>query len=233
MSQNLSVDQRLDLIQQLESRESARQRSAVQAAWVSVAAAALLLAMLVIGAGWRLKRMEEQRTSLAGQLTTLRSERHDLQHSVAELTERLQKAHDTVPYVNDAINKYHNGRYADAVKQYQHALSLDPTNVWIRDLMSYSQYMAGLRAQTPHERAQWFEGAVASVGQVLREDPDYTGGYVELAIYECQRDRPDAAVAAYEAARTRSQEAKHAFETRLAEIPQRCAGLRKRLLAGD
>jgi hypothetical protein len=61
-------------------------------------------------------------------------------------------------------------------------------------------------------------------------DP-YLGGYVELAVYECARDRPDAALAAYDAALARFQNAKHEFASRVGEIPQRCTALRSRFAA--
>jgi hypothetical protein len=69
----------------------------------------------------------------------------------------------------------------------------------VRDLLSYSQYMAGraaLRAGATVDAAGYFDAAVMSVRQVLKERPAYLGGYVELAVYECARNEPGAAVAA-------------------------------------
>jgi predicted TPR repeat methyltransferase len=94
--------------------------------------------------------------------------------------------------------------------------------------------MAGRAAQSSGDTetsARLFEDAVMSVRRVLEEIPDYIGGYVELAIYECVRGQQDAALAAYEAARARSPQAKDEFAGRIGEIPQRCSALRSRLAA--
>jgi cytochrome c-type biogenesis protein CcmH/NrfG len=114
------------------------------------------------------------------------------------------------------------------------ALALDAGNWYVRDLLSYSQYRAGreaVRDGRAADAARYFEDAVASVRQVIEAQPNYIGGYVELAIYECARDRPKAAIAAYDAALARTTDARDAFANRAGEIPQRCSALQRRLAA--
>lgn len=168
-------------------------------------------------------RLEE----LEGMIETLNG-------SISELDQRLKNAHAATPIVRGAIILFHNRRYTEAIEQYQAALAVDSANPYVHDLLSYSQYMAGRAAQSSGDNeasGRLFEDAVASVRRVLQEIPDYIGGYVELAIYECVRDQQDAAVAAYEAALARSSQAKDEFLSRIGEIPQRCAALRSRLTA--
>ena len=217
--------------------ESSPLRAFVRGAWILLLVQ-LAVALLVFGAlsyaSVQLNRILGETAVMQDNLKNLRTERKSLQQSIDQLKQSLQNAHDATPIVRSAINSFHNRRYAEAVDQYQEALRLDPDNHWVRDLMSYSQYMAGRAALTAGQvetSARRFEDAVASVRQVLREVPDYIGGHVELAIYECARDQPDAALAAYDAALARSQDAKEAFASRLGEIPQRCAALRSRLRA--
>jgi hypothetical protein len=90
---------------------------------------------------------------------------------------------------------------------------------------------AALRAGEAETGARHLEEAVASVRQVLEDAPDYIGGYVELSIYECARDRTEAALAAYDAALARSAPAKDVFVSRIGEIPTRCDALRSRIRA--
>jgi cytochrome c-type biogenesis protein CcmH/NrfG len=220
-----------------ERSESNPLRAFVRGAWILLLVQ-LVVALLVFGAitygSLQLSSILDQTAVKHRELQDLQTERTSLQQSIGELRQGVQNAHDATPIVRSAIISFHNRRYADAVDQYQEALRLDPANTYVRDLMSYSQYMAGrtaLSAGQLETSARRFEDAVDSVRQVLREVPNYIGGYVELAIYECARNQSDAALAAYDAALARSQDAKDAFASRLGEIPQRCAALRGRLAA--
>ena len=217
--------------------ESNPLRAFVRGAWILLLVQ-LAVAILVFGAltyaSLQLNRILDETARKQNELQALQTEHEGLKKSVEELRKGLQNAHDATPIVRSAIISFHNRRYEEAVDQYQEALRLDAGNSYVRDLMSYSQYMAGrtaLSAGQLETSARRFEDAVASVSQVLREVPDYVGGYVELAIYECARNQPDAALAAYDAALARSQGAKDTFVSRLPEIPQRCAALRSRLAA--
>ena len=218
-------------------RESDSLRAFVRGAWLLLSIQ-LAVAVLVFGAlsaaSVRLNTILAETARRQQELTELRSARDELQQTLDGLRTTLQRARDATLIVRDGIIAFHNGRYTQAISQYERALGLDSANSYVRDLLSYSQYMAGrtaLRAGATADAAGYFEAAVMSVRQVLQEIPEYLGGYVELAVYECARNQPDAAVAAYEAALARSPAAHAEFVRRVGEIPQRCTTLRQRLTA--
>jgi tetratricopeptide (TPR) repeat protein len=219
------------------TRESRFLRAFVRGAWLLLSAQ-LAVAVLVFGAlslaSARLNNILAETARRQQELTELRSTRNELHRTLDGLRMTLQRARDATLIVRDGIIAFHNGRYAQAIAQYQRALELDADNAYVRDLLSYSQYMAGraaLRAGATADAAEYFAAAVMSVRQVLQEVPGYLGAYVELAVYECARNQPDSAVAAFEAALKRSPAARQEFVTRLGEIPQRCTALRQRITA--
>lgn len=219
------------------SRESKSLRAFVRGAWLLLSVQ-LAVAVLVFGAlsvaSSRLNAILSETARRQQELTELRSTRTELQHTLDGLRVTLQRARDATLIVREGIIAFHNGRYVQAIAQYERALELDAENAYVRDLLSYSQYMAGraaLRAGATADAAEYFEAAVISVRQVLQEIPGYLGGYVELAVYECARNQPDAAVDAYEAALARSPAARAEFVSRIVEIPQRCTALRQRIIA--
>jgi tetratricopeptide (TPR) repeat protein len=220
-----------------ETGESNPLRAFVRGTW-TLLLVQLTVALLVFGAityaSLQLNGILRETADQQQKLQDVQTKYDDLLKSLEEQRQALQKAHDATPIVRSAIIAFHNRRYAAAIEQYEEALELDPSNSWVRDLLSYSQYMDGRLAQSRGDvetSTRRFEDAVASVRQVLQDTPDYLGGYVELAVYECARDRPEAAVAAYDAALARSSFAERAFAGRIGEIPQRCTALRSRLTA--
>src|SRR5262245_10706431 len=217
--------------------ESRSLRAFVRGAWLLLSVQ-LAVAVLVFGAlsvaSVRLNTILAETARRQQELTELRGARDELQQTLDGLRMTLQRARDATLIVRDGIIAFHNGRYPQAIAQYERALELDADNAYVRDLLSYSQYMAGraaLRASATVDAAGYFAAAVTSVRQVLQEIPGYIGGYVELAVYECARGQPDAAVAAYDAALAHSPAAREEFGRRVGEIPQRCTALRQRLAA--
>jgi len=225
-----------------KTSESQPLRAFVRGAWLLLAAQ-LMVSVLVFGflaiAARRLNSImaqtAEQTANLAlarRSLADVREEQAKQQQTLETLRQELERAREATPFVRDAINAYHAGRYPQAIALYDEALTFDPNNWYIRDLLSYSQYLAGRRAVSAGRRAEgerYFEEAVASVGRVIESKPNYLGAYVELAVYECARDRPEAALAAYDAALARTQDASSTFRNRVGEIPQRCTVLHRRL----
>ena len=219
------------------AREFHPLRAFVRGVWlllsVQVAVAVLVFGAVSLASA-RLNTILAETARRQQELTDLRSAREELQQTIDGLRMTLQGARDATPIVRDAIIAFHNGRYAPAIAQYERALELDADNAYIRDLLGYSQYMAGraaLRAGATADAARYFDAAVMSVRQVLQETPGYIGGYIELAVYECARNQPDAAVNAYETALERSPAAGAEFRSRVGEVPQRCTALLQRLTA--
>jgi tetratricopeptide (TPR) repeat protein len=217
--------------------ESHSLRAFVRGAWLLLLMQ-LAVAVLVFGflaaASARLNAILAETAARRDELARLRVKQTDLQKTLDALHDDLQHARDATPFVRDAINAYHAGRYPEAIAQYQQALALDAGNWYVTDLLSYSQYMAGresVRDGQPTDAARYFEDAITSVRHVIEAQPDYIGGYVELAIYECAGDRPESALAAYDAALARTTDARGTFASRAAEIPKRCSALHRRLAA--
>jgi tetratricopeptide (TPR) repeat protein len=214
-------------------------RGFVRGVWrlllVQLAVAVLVFVALAIAAR-QLNRILDRTVAAQDALERLEGERARLESDLKEQRDRLQAARDATPIVRAAIIAYHNRRYEQAITAYQEALRLDGDNLWVRDLLGYSQYMAGLAVRTSGDATgamRYFDDAVSSVSLVLEKNPGYAGGYVELAAYECARNRPDAALAAYDTALTRAPGAEGEFASRRVEIPQRCTGVRDRITGAE
>lgn len=73
--------------------------------------------------------------------------------------------------------------YARALATYNSALEVDPLNVYIINLKSYSQFKSG-----------GFAEAIETMKFGLEKDPTYTHGYFDLARYQCAAENPAAAL---------------------------------------
>lgn len=76
--------------------------------------------------------------------------------------------------VRRAVNAFHAKDYARAIAAYSNALEVDPLNVYIIDLKSYSQFKAGNVAD-----------AIETMRSGLEREPTYVHGYFDLARYYC------------------------------------------------
>lgn len=70
-----SVDERLALLERIEKREASAVRRAARIAWVSLALATALVAVLIFGAWWQVKQLRTE-------ATTLQTEQEKLQASI-------------------------------------------------------------------------------------------------------------------------------------------------------
>lgn len=85
--------------------------------------------------------------------------------------------------VRRAVNAFHAKDYARAIAAYSNALEVDPLNVYIIDLKSYSQFKAGNVAD-----------AIETMRSGLEREPTYVHGYFDLARYHCAARNPPIAL---------------------------------------
>jgi hypothetical protein len=80
-----ATERRLAKLEELERRESDGLRKAAHIAWGSVALAASVFALLVLGASWQLADLERRRTALEARIATARAEMDALAPKLEEL----------------------------------------------------------------------------------------------------------------------------------------------------
>src|SRR5262245_32009641 len=87
---DLSMDERLALVEELERREAGAVRKAARLAWVSLGVAAVLFGALVFGASWQLRRVRQQVTSLEQQQTDLIRRTNEQKATLSQLDAELR-----------------------------------------------------------------------------------------------------------------------------------------------
>ncbi len=88
----MNAKEQLQLIKALDEKERARKPSASLAAWGSVVAAAILLALMIAAANRQLKRIEDQRAKAATELTQKQNELDAAQKTLSRLDQaKIQK----------------------------------------------------------------------------------------------------------------------------------------------
>lgn len=101
---------------------------------------------------------------------------------LAEGPDDSSGAREAVRFVQNGINLFHVGRYAQAVRAYDSALELDPANPYVVNLKGYSLLRAGDT-----------EESVRALREAVEIDPDYAWGYFDLARALCAAERFDEA----------------------------------------
>jgi tetratricopeptide (TPR) repeat protein len=98
-----------------------------------------------------------------------------------QLAAKAQEA--SAEIVRRAVNAFHAKDYARAIATYDSALEVDPLNVYIINLKSYSQFKLAKLAQ-----------AVETMKSGLEKEPTYVHGYFDLARYQCAAGAPPVAL---------------------------------------
>jgi cell division protein FtsL len=87
-----SVDERLALLEQIERREAGAVRRAARVAWLSLALAAALVAVLIFGAWWQVRELRTEASTLEAEQQTLEGaiekQRTELAQLEAEVKEK-------------------------------------------------------------------------------------------------------------------------------------------------
>ena len=184
-------------------------------------------------------------SNILQQTQQLSVELHSKQEQVGVLNARIAAFEASMPFIRDGIVAFHEGRrmmapdprrglasLQAAVANYEQALQLDPQNAYTLDLKSYAQYYVGLAARSadPGAAQASIEAAAGTMREGLRLAPQSLNGYFQLAIYLCQLDRFDEAVAVYDDAISRlgAETVTQEFSARESEIVRRCEPLRQR-----
>ena len=167
------------------------------------------------------QRLEKEIAAQGEHLSRMEESSRALSARNEHLSLKLANAREASYYVSQALQEYHNRRYAGAIALYDEALKLDPENAYVLDLKSYSQFRGGDVA-----------GAIESVQAALRFQPDYIYGYTEWSRYACAAGRFEEAVRASATARARSSEAEQRYRDLLerdGQFARLCAPVRSRL----
>ena len=128
----------------------------------------------ILSARAEVTRVQKEKTNMLEELAETKTRASQLDEDIRQLSEKLQNARRTTRFVSRAIVSYHSKEYARAIVFYDAALKLDPSNPWILDLKSYSQF-----------RDNDIDGAIASINYALELEPAYLYGYSELSRYQC------------------------------------------------
>jgi tetratricopeptide (TPR) repeat protein len=118
---------------------------------------------------------------------------------VKAVQSELSTYREALTAAREGINEYHAGDFEAAVRSYDSALRLDPSNANLLDLKGYSLFKAGK-----------LEESVAALQSSVEADPHYAWGYFDLARTYCaMRKFPEAAKAADAAIRADSALRRH------------------------
>ncbi|HMW23599.1 MAG TPA: hypothetical protein PKC59_09210 [Burkholderiaceae bacterium] len=112
--------------------------------------------------------------SLKEEQETVRTESARMRRELDGLRAELRGAREATPALIEGINAFHRKDYRLAVARYNEALRLNPGDVYIYNLKSYSEYKMGD-----------LTGAVVSMKSSLEMVPSYDWGYFDLARYQC------------------------------------------------
>jgi tetratricopeptide (TPR) repeat protein len=99
--------------------------------------------------------------------------------------QQLSASRESVYFVTQGINFFHQGLYLEAVKAYNTALSLDSLNAYILNLKGYSLF-----------KAKRYSEAVKVLHHAVEVQPDYAWGYFDLARANCANGNYDNALKA-------------------------------------
>lgn len=229
------------------SRQNPSLRAFVRGAWLVLTVQFLVALIVFTALGYGAVRL----SNILGQLHSKQEELHTKQEQVAALNARIRAFEASMPFIRGGIVAFQDGlpffdgrsdpednpalalsSFRIAVASYDQALKLDPENAYTLDLKSYAQYYVGLAARSadPGAAQASIEAAAGTMREGLRLDPQSLNGYFQLAIYLCQLDRFDEAVAAYDDAIARRgvEIVVQEFSAREGEIVRRCEPLRQR-----
>jgi Flp pilus assembly protein TadD len=222
-----------------DSRTDHSLRAFVRNAWVLLVVQLCAAAAAVAVTAWAVlqvrplfaerERLTKEISDAETRVAQLDAEERKARNRIAELQERaaalssdLQGARKATPVLTQAINAFHQGRYAQAIVKYDEALALNPGDPYVHNLKSYSQFKMGD-----------FASASQTLSRGLQIDPTYDWGYFDLARYQCAAGAPaDALRTITTALEKRGAPIENGitfFLTKDGEFRRLCAPIRKEL----
>ncbi len=100
-----SVDERLALLEQIERREAGAVRRAARIAWVSLALATALVAVLIFGAWWQVKQLRTEASTLEAQQRDLKTDIADHEAQLARLEAEVKEKQAAVSTMISAFRR--------------------------------------------------------------------------------------------------------------------------------
>jgi tetratricopeptide (TPR) repeat protein len=175
----MTPEQRLELLEDLKSRERQTLRRARLGAWASVVLAGCITASLLYVSHRELGRVNVQRRTLLNEVGALKAEMQGYKNDLSTVRAELARTRLSLTAARAAINAFHAGRLTDAVALYDEALSSDPGNAYIQNLRAYALFRLGR-----------VDAAVDGQRKSIAADPNYAWGYFDLARFLCTTSPP-------------------------------------------
>jgi hypothetical protein len=100
-----SVDERLALLEQIERREAGAARRAAALAWLSLAVATALVAVLIFGAWWQVRQLRSEASTLQGEQQKLESSIEAQKAELAQLEAEVKEKQAAVSTMISAFRR--------------------------------------------------------------------------------------------------------------------------------
>ena len=123
MSSELSVAERVNLLEQMQEQDANRRRKTVLAAWGSVGIATLVLALLVFGAGWQLRKIRAEREVEAKNLLDIQRKKEATQIELDKADAKLKEVQAQLAAAAQLLGRTAQAQGKEA---FEKELSTDP-----------------------------------------------------------------------------------------------------------
>lgn len=182
----MSTTAREPQIDELLSRIDATERSARRRAVVYTLVPILTTAALVTYTAQRIVEGQATVRRLSREAAQARESIETYRRQLGEYERRLTQTREALKSARGGINAFHQGRYGEAVEQYDQALASDAENPYVLNLKGYALF-----------KAKRLPEAVTALERAVAVDPGYGYGFFDLARVYCALGRfPDATEAA-------------------------------------
>lgn len=149
----------------------------------------ILGVFIVIGSitysAFELNSLESKIRFKQSELEQIKSNLDSVEIEFNRQKQQLRASRESVYFVTQGINFFHQGLYVEAVQAYDKALSLDSLNAYILNLKGYSLF-----------KAKHYYEAVNVLNHAVEVQPDYAWGYFDLARANCANGNYDNALKA-------------------------------------
>jgi tetratricopeptide (TPR) repeat protein len=134
----------------------------------------LIVIASIIYSVYELNSLEAKIKIKQSELEQIKKDKDSVEIEFIRQKQQLRASRESVYFVTQGINLFHQGLYGEAIKAYDKAITLDSLNAYILNLKGYSLF-----------RAKRYNEAIEVLHRAVEVQPDYAWGYFDLARANC------------------------------------------------